>query len=168
MRSSRLSSDELSWTICFGGDLTGGKKVWAPLKVRDFLMLEAEERLCWLCGVKLWRNFSVRFEFQSPFFRRSLSERLKMNWTSEAYSPHLCSTLRGASEGASSLSLSLHLSTRVKRPVLPVAWASAMTTSWHVVASVTPQITRWMPSTQTFNSILCQACMHKSRLVGII
>lgn len=39
---------------------------------------------------------------------------------------------------------------------IPIAWARAITTSWQVVASVTPQTTRWMPSTQTLSSILGQ------------
>lgn len=37
---------------------------------------------------------------------------------------------------------------------LPSACAKAMTTSWHVVFSVTPQTMRWTPSTNTFTSIL--------------
>lgn len=34
-----------------------------------------------------------------------------------------------------------------------MARAKAMTTSWQVVCSETPQTTLWMPSTQTFSSI---------------
>lgn len=37
-----------------------------------------------------------------------------------------------------------------------MACAKAITTSWQVVASVTPQTTRWTPSTQTFSSMLGQ------------
>ena len=39
---------------------------------------------------------------------------------------------------------------------LPMAWAKAITTSWQVVASVTPQTTLWTPSTQTLSSMLGQ------------
>lgn len=35
----------------------------------------------------------------------------------------------------------------------PIARAKAMTTSWQVVCSETPQTTLWIPSTQTFSSI---------------
>lgn len=38
----------------------------------------------------------------------------------------------------------------------PMAWARAMTTSWQVVASVTPHTTLWTPSTQTLSSMLGQ------------
>lgn len=34
-----------------------------------------------------------------------------------------------------------------------MARAKAMTTSWQVVCSETPQTTLWIPSTQTFSSI---------------
>lgn len=37
---------------------------------------------------------------------------------------------------------------------IPRAWAKAITTSWHVVSSVTPQTTRRIPSTDTFTSIV--------------
>lgn len=37
--------------------------------------------------------------------------------------------------------------------VLPIAWAKAITTSWHVVTSVTPQTMRCTPSTHTFSSM---------------
>jgi len=77
-----------------------------------------------------------------------------MNCTSWLYSPHFANTFSGCSWGARSLSLFLHLSIRVNLPVFPVAWASAYTTSWQVVLSVTPQTILWMPSTHTFNSIL--------------
>lgn len=36
---------------------------------------------------------------------------------------------------------------------LPIACAKAMTTSWHVVNSVTPHTMRCTPSTQTFSSM---------------
>lgn len=39
---------------------------------------------------------------------------------------------------------------------LPMACAKAITTSWQVVASVTPQTTLWTPSTQTLSSMLGQ------------
>lgn len=99
-------------------------------------------------------------------------------------------TFKGCSCGARSLSLFLHLSISVNRPVFPVAWAKAYTTSykhkklfklcnlsfatpknkfevsnwvqitindfftWQVVFSVTPQTILWIPSTQTFSSIV--------------
>jgi len=86
----------------------------------------------------------------------SSGDRCRMNCTSWLYSPHLASTLSGCSWGARSLSLFLHLSIKVNLPVFPVAWASAYTTSWHVVFSVTPQTILWMPSTHTLSSIrLC-------------
>lgn len=37
-----------------------------------------------------------------------------------------------------------------------MACARAITTSWQVVASVTPQTTLWTPSTQTLSSMLGQ------------
>ena len=40
-------------------------------------------------------------------------------------------TFNGCSWGARSLSLFRHLSIRVNRPVFPVAWARAYTTSWN-------------------------------------
>ena len=42
-------------------------------------------------------------------------------------------TLSGCSWGASSRSLLRHRSISVNRPVLPVAWASAYTTSWKII-----------------------------------
>lgn len=39
---------------------------------------------------------------------------------------------------------------------IPRAWAKAMTTSWHVVSSVTPQTTRETPSTNTLTSIVAK------------
>ena len=44
----------------------------------------------------------------------------------------------------------------IKEGYLPIAWAKAITTSWQVVASVTPHTTLWTPSTQTLSSILGQ------------
>ena len=39
---------------------------------------------------------------------------------------------------------------------LPIAWAKAMTTSWQVVTSVTPQTILWTPSTHTLSSMVPQ------------
>lgn len=44
----------------------------------------------------------------------------------------------------------------VEENYLPMACARAITTSWQVVASVTPQTTLWTPSTQTLSSMLGQ------------
>lgn len=47
-----------------------------------------------------------------------------------------------------------------------MACAKAITTSWQVVASVTPHTTRWTPSTQTLSSMLGQKWGGWLRCVG--
>lgn len=79
--------------------------------------------------------------------------RLRTNWTSLANCPQVAWAPTGHSSGSSCRSFSLSRCTSTKRPVWPIAWASAMTTSWQVVCSETPQTTRWMPSTHTFSSM---------------
>ena len=50
---------------------------------------------------------------------------------------------------------------------LPMACARAITTSWQVVASVTPQTTLWTPSTQTLSSMLGQKRCGRLWCVGL-
>jgi hypothetical protein len=64
--------------------------------------------LCLVCLVSTWHS---------------------MNLTSAAYSPHLVRILSGQSAGVSGRSLSRNFSSSVKRPVRPMAWARAITTS---------------------------------------
>lgn len=80
--------------------------------------------------------------------------RCRMSWTSPAYWPQVFREATGLSCGARWRSVSRHFSTRVYLPVRPIACARAITTSWQVVASVTPQTTLWTPSTQTLSSML--------------
>lgn len=48
-----------------------------------------------------------------------------------------------------------------------MACARAITTSWQVVASVTPHTTLWTPSTQTLSSMLGQKRGGQLRFAGL-
>lgn len=111
-----------------------GWLLWAPLNVNERLTLMSPAIPCTWGGVKLCENNGLSPPFFTSLswldcFWRSASAWHKMNLTSAAYSPHLCSTFNGHSAGVSGRSLSRHFSMRVNRPVRPIAWARAITTS---------------------------------------